>query len=323
MNAQESTYGFRVAGGPHEARKLVRWRKAFAAHCAGDTATDEAYLSAWTFGPDLPAHMKAHGGVAGYAGPCFAEWIPLDIDGAGTDPVADALDRARRLLAWLESEGADLDKLSYWFSGGKGFHVLLPAAGLVGAEPGPDFRKAARAFVARIGAATGAGPDLGIYDAVRILRAPNTRHPKTGLYKVSLRGAELLGISADAVRRLAAESIPGDVPEPEVWCDWRIGGPGGLWGEATNEVKAAPPAPIAANREDLNRATLDFIRRGAVNGERERRCFMAAANLAELGADERLAAALLLQSALDSGLAPNEARRAIAGGVKHGRGGAA
>jgi len=320
---QEFSWGFRVKGGPHEVRKLVKWGKAFAAYCAGEAGTSEAYLSAWTYGPELLGHMKAHRGVAGFAGPCFAEWLPLDIDGAGADPVADALDRTRRLLAWLESEGTDLDKLSCWFSGGKGFHVLLPVVGLVGAEPGPGFNKPARAFVARIGAATGAGPDLAIYDAVRIFRAPNTRHPRTGLYKIPLRADEVLGISADGVRRLAVEPCPGDVPEPEVWCDWRIGGPGGLWGEALNEAKATPPAPVAADRENLNRATLDFIRRGTVNGERERRCFMAAANLAELGADERLAAALLLESALDSGLAPNEARRAIAGGVKHGCGGAA
>jgi hypothetical protein len=318
MDAQEFTYGFRVAGAPHEPRRLVNWRKAWTAHCAGELDTSEAYLSAWTYGPELVAHMKAFGGVAGFTGPVWADWIPLDIDGAGADPVADALDRTRRLLAWLESQGAELDKVSCWFSGGKGFHVLLPVLGLADAKPGPGFNKAARAFVARIGAATGVGPDLAIYDPVRIFRAPNTRHAKSGLYKVPLRADELLGgISVDAVRRLAAEPRPGDVPQQEIWCDWQIGG---MWGEPATEAAAAPVAPVVVDREALNRDTLDFIRRGAANGERERRCFMAAANLAELGADERLASALLQESALDSGLAPNEVRRAIAGGVKHGRG---
>ncbi len=119
-------------------------------------------------------------------------------------------------------------------------------------------------------------------------------------------------VSAATVRGLAVSPQPCDAPEPGPWCDWNIGG--------LFEETEATPAPAREDRHDLNRATLDFIRRGAVNGERERRAFMAAANLAELGADERLATALLLEAALDSGLSPNEARRAIAGGVKRGHG---
>ena len=310
MDAQQFSFGFRVGGGAHETRRLVTWRKAFAAHCAGEVDTHEAYLSAWTYGPELVAHLKATGGVAGYAGPTWADWLPIDIDGVGPDPVADALDRTRRLLAWLESQGAGLEMLSCWFSGGKGFHVLLPNVGLRDARPGPRFHATARAFVARIGQASGCGPDLAIYDAVRIFRAPNTRHAKTGLFKIPFRGDELLRVSAATVRGLAVSPQPCDAPEPEPWCDWNIGG--------LFEETEAPLAPAREDRHDLNRATLDFIKRGAVNGERERRAFMAAANLAELGADERLATALLLEAALDSGLSPNEAKRAIAGGVKHG-----
>ncbi|NLF59369.1 MAG: hypothetical protein GX580_17220 [Candidatus Hydrogenedens sp.] len=315
MDAQQFTFGFRVAGGPHEPRRLVTWRKAWAAHCAGDVDTGEAYLSAWTYGPELVAHMKATGGVAGYSGPCWADWIPIDIDGAGVDPVADALGRTCALLAWIESKGARLDALSCWFSGGKGFHVLLPNVGLA-PEPGPDFRVAARAFVESMGRESGCGPDTAIYDAVRIFRAPNTRHPKSGLYKVSITADELLRISADGVRRLASEPRPGDVPEPGAWCDWALGG---LWGTAHNEAKARAVSVDPASRVDLNRATLDFIRSGAVNGERTKRLFQAAANLGEFGADERLAAALLMTAALDSGFSPTETRRVIAGGVAHGR----
>ncbi len=320
MNTDAFPYGFRVAGGPHEPRRLVTWRKAWAAHCAGDAAPGEAYLSAWCYGPDLLAHLKQTGGVAGYAGPCWADWIPLDLDGAGADPVADALGRTCALLVWLESQGARLDALSCWFSGGKGFHVLLPNTGLA-TGPGPNFRAAARAFVDRIGRESGSAPDLAIYDAVRILRAPNTRHPKTGLFKVPIPADDLMRISADGVRRLAAEPRPGDVPEPGLWCDWTLGG---LWGTveaAADTARTAAPADPGA-RVDLNRATLDFIREGAPPGEREQRLFQAAANLGEFGADERLAAALLLPAALDCGLAPGEARRAVACGLARGKGAA-
>ncbi len=317
METQDFKHGFRVVGALSAPRKLVTWRKAFAAHCAGELDTGEAYLSAWCYPQDLLAHMKNVGGVAGYTGPCWADWVPLDIDGAGEDPVADALSRTCSLLTWVHSKGAHLNKLSCWFSGCKGFHVLLPNIGLALA-PEPDFRQTARAFVARIGQESGCNPDLSIYDAVRLFRSPNSRHPKTGLYKVAFRADELLGMSTEAVRGMAVEPRPGDVPEPGSWCDWSIGG---LWADAEKETASTTPVD-PATRIDLNRLTLEFIGSGAPNGEREHRCFSAAANLAEFGADERLAKALLLKAAVDSGLSPSEAQRAIQCGVRHVKGGA-
>jgi len=321
MNANPFTYGFRVAGGPQEKRKLITWAKAFAAHCVGDVSTGEAYLSAWTYGLELVGYLAKHESTAGYTGPCFADLLPLDIDGKGVDPLPDAVERTAKLLAWLECQGADLSNLSCWFSGKKGFHVLLPVTGLAGAEPGHDFHKIVRAFVARIGQESGANPDLAIYDKLRLFRAPNTRHPATGLFKVSIRAEELLRISADGVRAFAASPRPCEAPEPEAWCDWNLGGHGGYWGKGLQEASAiaVEARQPATERTALNRATLDFIRCGAPNGEREVRLFQAAANLAEFGSDERLTRALLLETALDSGLSPNEAAHAITRGISHAR----
>ncbi|HQL95553.1 MAG TPA: DNA primase, partial [Candidatus Hydrogenedentes bacterium] len=99
---------------------------------------------------------------------------------------------------------------------------------------------------------------------------------------------------------------------------------GGLWGTVEAAADTARTAATAdpSARENLNRATLDFIREGAPPGEREKRLFQAAANLGEFGADERLATALLLPAALDCGLAPGEARRAVACGLARGKGAA-
>ncbi len=315
-------FGLRVSGAAHEPRRLVNWRKAWAAHCAGELDTNEAYLSAFTYGPEMVAHMKAAGSVAGYAEPVFAEYVTLDLDGTGADPVADALDRARRLLAWMETAAAaNLDAVPCWFSGGKGFHVMISMAGLehpgmgTGPEPGAAFNGTARRFALLLDGETRCKPDPAVFDKVRIIRAPNTRHPKSGLYKVRIPADELLALSADGVRRLAAEPRPVELAEPVAgWCDWTLPE---LWGRAQLETRNPAPAPAPADRCALNRDTLAFIRAGAPPGERERRCFMAAANLAELGADERLAGALLLDAALDCGLAPGEARRAVSGGVKH------
>jgi hypothetical protein len=67
----------------------------------------------------------------------------------------------------------------------------------------------------------------------------------------------------------------------------------------------------------LNRSTLAFIRDGAAEGDRHRRLFSAAANLAEFGCPPDLAAELLTEAALDSGLSPAEVRRQIECGLTH------
>jgi hypothetical protein len=63
--------------------------------------------------------------------------------------------------------------------------------------------------------------------------------------------------------------------------------------------------------------TLQFIREGAAVGERAIRLFRAAANLAECGCPAALIEALLMEAALDCGLAPAEARRQIECGIAH------
>ena len=65
------------------------------------------------------------------------------------------------------------------------------------------------------------------------------------------------------------------------------------------------------------RGSSDFIRDGAANGDRHRLLFSAAANLAEFDCPPKLAFALLMPSALDSGLAPADAARQVECGLKH------
>ena len=69
----------------------------------------------------------------------------------------------------------------------------------------------------------------------------------------------------------------------------------------------------------LNRKTIDFIRHGAADGERARRLFSAAANLAEFACPEELAFALLTEAGLDTGLPPSEVKRQILCGLERGR----
>jgi hypothetical protein len=310
-------FGFRIVGDCHRERRLVHWRAAFAGYAECDQRAEvnsEAYLSAFTFSDEFRHRLELSGTTKGYAGPCFAPWLWVDIDRDGD--LEAATHDARRLCATaVERYGVDGDALLIFFSGSKGYHVGLPSA-LWAAEPGIDFHRVARHFAEQLSAAAGVAIDTAVYDRVRAFRAPNSRHPKTGLHKRRLEFDELLLVTTAAILDRAAKSEPFDLPvvpptSDAALADWQRAV------EAVRERESAVRQRYADGSAKLNRQTLDFIRDGANVGDRHRLLFSAAANLAEFGCPPALAHALLTEPALDCGLSPSEVRRQIDCGLSH------
>jgi hypothetical protein len=230
------------------------------------------------------------------------------------------LSDARRLSATILDHYRilDDDDLLLFFSGSKGFHIGLPVSW--GPAPSVNFHRVARRLAETLATAAGVTTlDVGVYDKVRLFRAPNSRHTKTGLHKRRLSHAELFGLTLERIQTLAVEPASFEVPtiseaDPQAAADWRDA-------EATvsreSESKAQRRVAVANGAISLNRLTLDFIRKGAHQGDRHRLLFSAAANLAEFGCPLPLAHALLTEAALDCGLTPSETRRQIDCGLKH------
>lgn len=312
-------YGFRIKGDCRNERRLIHWPTAFDAYCQCDDRADvnnESYLSAFTFGSAFRQHLERTGSTKGYDGECFALWLWFDID--REHDIEAATRDARRLAAVIvERYRLDDDALLLFFSGSKGFHVGLPVS-LWNAEPSATFNQAARKFAETLAEQAGVVIDTGVYDKVRAFRSPNSRHGKTGLHKRRLTFDELLHLSTAAIKTLATEPEPFDIPAPpalnsQAVADWR---------QANEQVGQR----TEANRQrrlnlngsaTLNRTTLDFVRDGAVNGDRHRLLFSAAANLGEFGCSFDLALALLSESAFDSGLPPADVRQQIECGLTH------
>ncbi len=316
------TLGFRIVGPCTNERRLVSWPTAFAAYASLDERADvnrEAYLSAFTFGEDFRRHLDATGSTKGFDGECGAESIWFDID--RTD-----LDVARRdtvaLCLFLAARYAlDDDAMLMFFSGSKGFHVGLPTA-LWQPPASGVFHITARRLAETLAAECGVVIDTGVYDKVRALRAPNSRHGKTGLHKRVLTLRELMLLSVERIQGFAREPKAFDLPTISTRCELAAGD----WQDAiqrvTREAEAVRERRAVANGlASLNQATHDFIRNGATTGDRHRLLFSAAANLAEFGCPVELAHALLTDAALDSGLSPSETRRQIDCGLKHTRNG--
>ncbi len=321
MIAPKPRFGFRVIGSATNRRRLVDAGAALAAYadCAAKAEVNrEAYLSAFTYADDFRQHIEETGSSKGYDGSCWAPFIWFDIDRAGD--LGRALGDARRLAAGIlhrYQAALDDDDLVLFFSGSKGFHAGLPT--FWNPAPSLTFHRAARRFAEALAAAAGVSIDTGVYDKVRLFRAPNSRHPVTGLYKRRLTLEELLHLDAAGVQRLAAAPDSFALPvvtatDPQAAADWQAA----LQAvEREAEVKADRRATVAGGLPRLNRATLDFIRDGADEGDRHRKLFSAAANLAEFGCPDVLAHALLSDAALDCGLKPAEVRRQIDCGLRH------
>jgi hypothetical protein len=277
----------------------------------------ESYLSAFQYDEGFRHYLSETRSTAGFNGTCWARWIWIDID------AENDVDRGRREAAQLVTVicaqyGCASSDLLVLFSGAKGFHVGIPTT-LWKPTPSTDFHKVTRCYVATLAETASINIDLGVYDKVRAFRAPNSRHPKTGLHKRFLPFEELSGLCAEEIRELAREPAQFQIPSPsgtnsQAIADWQTA----IATVNNKEVEATAARRFESNNpRSLNRETLEFICHGATPGERAHRLFSAAANLGEFGCEFDLAWAILREAALDSGLPPHEARRQVECGLKY------
>ncbi len=310
--ATDYPYGFIVRGDTRQPRKLVDFSRAFRAFAACDERADvdhEAYLSAFCFGGAFKDHMRGTGSTARFAGRCWSQWLWFDID---RENPAEAIEPTRTLIAHITA-AFDLPDghALVFYSGAKGFHVGIPTAAW-DPEPGTDFHRVSRRFAERIAGAADVQVDTAIYDKVRCFRAPNSRHPKTGLHKRCLLTRDLcrpIGWIQEQAQQPATFELPAAPPRSEPARE--------LWAACVADAKREEQARYeqingSNASQRLNRLTMQFIRGEGVDvGERQRRLYSAAANVAELGGPLNLCLALLEERALDLGLPPREVQRTI------------
>jgi hypothetical protein len=320
----DCSYGFRIVGPTWARRRLVSAAVAFAGYAACDKRAElrrEAYLSAFDYTAEFRRHLETTGSTRNYTGPCGGRYVWMDID------LPDDLEAARRGTVALyhaceERYGVRGNEVLAFFSGSKGFHLGLATA-LWAPAPCPVFHRAARHFASRLATIADVPIDTSIYDKVRAFRAPNSRHPRSGLHKVQLDIDEMRRLPVRSIQRRAKQPRPFAVPsllrrETQAHEDWQ---------QSLQSIEQ--PRPVRSSQPSgcvdglaVNRLTLELIRDGSSVpvGERHRRLFSAAANLAEFGCPPELAHALLSEAGLDSGLPPKEVRRQIDCGLAH-RGG--
>lgn len=153
--------------------------------------------------------------VARYAGPASASFYPTDFDAAG-DPDRARTDTVRLVRVLAAEHGVPPAAMRILFSGNKGWSVELPGSLFGGFAPATDlavrFKRLARALVPACPTL-----DLSIYEALRLWRWPNSRHGRSGLYKIRLTRHELEHVGLDEIRALASRPrlLPDDAPDDD------------------------------------------------------------------------------------------------------------
>ncbi len=317
--ASEFRFGFRTLSRDGERREIV-FSPAFTAHISADpkaATPGECFLSHFQFPDEFRQHLKTTGSTKGYAGPTWVEWLIFDIDVEGD--IDEALKQARQLAAWLVNRfKIEPDDVMIFYSGSKGFHIALRSL-LWDGQPAVEFHRYARQFAEVLAANAEVKIDTGVYARVNLLRAPNSRHKKTGRFKVQLTFDELQTLTPDEIFVIAENPRKGWIPEHTPFSQEAAD----CWAEAckavdddqtaTKERKAA-----GGKASKLNPTTWAVLTDGSFVGDRHRELFSCAANFGEFGSVEELTYAIWTPVGLNAGLTASEVQRQISCGLRHG-----
>lgn len=304
-------HGFLRVGAKGGHREVVDYETTIADYAAHSDlppgrARSPGYLSVFQYPAEIVAYQREHdGSLKGYRAKCWARWLAVDFDGDGSPEGLDrALGDARRFARFLIDRGVPADKVLLFFSGGRGFHLMFPSA-CCGAWPKVGFEGAAGLFCGEIAKLVKGTIDESIFKPLAALRAPNTPHDKSGLYKVLLPQEELEGLDAVRVMELAREPQPFEMPS------WRMKPVAVLidlwmWSCHAEGTQTARLTAAIDGERRIFRDTFDFLVHGAPDGQRGTRLFRAAANLLDFDCPEPLLRALLEPAARLSGYPPED-----------------
>lgn len=163
---------------------------------------------------------KEYNSVMGYDGLCYADYLTIDID---SENLEEALCNAKNLIKNFQlNYGILPEQLKYFFSGKKGFHILLPI-GLFGEiTPHKEFNKWMRNMALEL--THGCKVDPAIYDKNRLIRIVNTRNHKSGLFKIPLTWQEFVSCKIDEIQNMAKEKreiplVSKDVDKNDQLCE--------------------------------------------------------------------------------------------------------
>lgn len=207
--------------------------------------TGPAFHSGFFFPDKIEEHIleqeriREKRSLSGYRGEHWAPYMLMDVDPvksadgtiANPEIAKEMADDLLRVLT--EHCGVDVKSVLICFSGNKGYHLYIPTK-YFNPEPSEDFSRRIRHMVE-----FGIWPllnqtlfpttkeiDWSIYDTIKVYRAINSKHEKSGLWKVPLTVTEFHKMTFAETRAFAMEARPSNTSrrpgdEPYLFPDWR------------------------------------------------------------------------------------------------------
>jgi len=166
----------------------------------------DCFSSYFMFNQELSDYVKNNvESVSGYQGPCHSHFLPLDIDSPAP---GKSLETAREIVRYfVDYWGAPEEAVAVYYSGMKGFHLMLATELFGEVEPCVElpgiYREIRQSIVSHAKVTKPDVVDFSISDRLRLLRLPNTRHSKSGLYKVPLKLEEILSYEPEEITNIA------------------------------------------------------------------------------------------------------------------------
>jgi hypothetical protein len=146
---------------------------------------------------EAEAYYKSNGNsMAGYDGTVVTTAIYWDID---CEELETAKADAIKLIDFLLEMGY-AENLHIYFSGNKGFHITLPVSPEHQVTP-IQTKTIAQNIANKIGIVV----DQKVYDSVRLMRMRDTKHQKSGYYKIEIEAETLFDGTIDEIKKLASE----------------------------------------------------------------------------------------------------------------------
>lgn len=170
----------------------------------------DCYRSMFLYDEGLKYYVEKTGSVKGYSGKHTTDAIIFDFD--NENDLTAVRDEAVKFIYYLRYNfDLSIDFIRIAFSGSKGFHLVLPIQAISeNIQPKENFYQIVKNFVREITEGF-QFVDYSIYESKRLIRLLNTKHSKTGLYKIPLTFNELENLSIDEIKTLAKNERTIDV----------------------------------------------------------------------------------------------------------------
>jgi hypothetical protein len=157
---------------------------------------EECYYSIYHFAEDFAKYDAGNGSKRGFAGSVGANSLHFDFDAAELEnSKKDTITLCSRLPVSSE-------RVRVYFSGNKGFHVIIKCPELSIVENRLDIEDVVKGVCSSLAVGLATFDDQ-MYNKTRIFRSPNTINIKSGLFKIPLTLSELSELSVDEIKELA------------------------------------------------------------------------------------------------------------------------